>query len=111
MKRGSDRREFESDSVFCIDPRFIRGPAFSHLNQHVFHHAGRFDAGQTRVEPLVLHRELVVVDAEQVQRGRVQVVAIGGRDDRLGTEFVGLPVRRPSADPAPAIQAVNAPGL
>ena len=54
------------------------GPAScSPLRQDRLHHLGWFHPGEAEVEPLELVAELAVVDAEEVQEGRVEVVNPG----------------------------------
>ena len=60
--------------------------------ENLLHHPGRLDAGQPHVEALVLDREPVVVDAEQVQHRGVQVVDVDDVLDRVVAELVGRAV-------------------
>ena len=61
--------------------------------------------------PLLVEAEFLVVEAEQMERGGVEVVAVGGCARGLEAEFIGLAVAVPPLMPPPASQAVKAPGL
>ena len=58
------------------------------------------DVGEAEVAALELEGELLVVEAEQVQQGRVQVVDVGLVLDAVEAEFVGLAVGDAGADAA-----------
>ena len=68
--------------------------------QNSFHHARLLDAGQPLVEPLVLVGEPLVVEAQQVQDGGVEVADVHRVLDDVVAEIVGLAVDRPALDAA-----------
>src|SRR4051794_22774484 len=62
--------------------------------------AGRLDAGQALVEALVPHREALVVEAEQLEDGGVEVADVDGVLDDVVAEVVRLAVDRAALDAA-----------
>src|SRR3954470_3493453 len=69
--------------------RLDRRPA---SRQERLDHAGRLDAGQALVEPLMAVGEPLVVEAEQVQHGGVEVADVDGVLDDVVRELVRLAV-------------------
>ena len=61
-------------------------------------------------DAVVVEAEFLVVQAEQVQRGGVEVLAVGGILGGFEAEVVGAAIRGAALDAA-AIQAVKAPRL
>lgn len=77
--------------------REIKGPETNGLSrQDALDHARPFHAAETRVETLELHREARVLDAEQPEDGRVQIVDVDDVLDGGVAQFV----RRAVADAA-----------
>src|SRR5260221_1908152 len=87
-KQYSSRRALRS-------PRFFR--VVSLRDDVVDHGAG--DIGQAEVPAAVAIGQLGVIDAEQVQNRRVQVVDVDRLIHRLESEVVGGAVDRPALDP------------
>ena len=63
-----------------------------------------FDAGQSHVEPLELVSESLMVDSQQGQHGRVEVVDGDDIFDGVVAKLVGRSVGCAAADSSPAIQ-------
>src|SRR5262249_6943917 len=66
------------------------------LRHQLLDHLRWLDTRQPLVQPLVLERELLVVDAEQVKHRGVEVVDVARVLDDVVTEVVGLAVDRPA---------------
>ena len=62
--------------------------------QNLFHDSAMFHAGELLVESLVLEREPLVVETEQVQHGRVEVADRDRGFDDVVREVIGLAVNR-----------------
>src|SRR5206468_11545840 len=82
----------------------LREPSRDQLGNHSSMHVG-----QTEVAAGVAVRQALVIEAEQVQHGGVQVVNVDRVLDRLKTELVGRSIRLTAANAAagpPAGEAV-----
>src|SRR5688572_6050936 len=67
-----------------------RGLRIEHLGQQFLHHLRRFDPCELEVEPLMAVGEPLVVVAEQVQYGRVEVADVDGVANDVVGEIIGL---------------------
>ena len=56
------------------------------------------DVGQAAVDAVVIKAETLVIEAEKMQRGGVQVVGVGRVFGGLESEFVGAAVSRAAAN-------------
>ena len=72
-----------------IGERTRRSRAPTSLSQYLLNHLRGDDADEFLVEALVLEEELVVVDAEAIKDGRVEVAHVNGVLDDVVGEFVG----------------------
>jgi hypothetical protein len=59
------------------------------------------DVGQTAVDAVVIKAETLVIEAEKMQHGGVQVVGVGRVFGGLKPKFVGTAVSRAAANAAP----------
>ena len=59
-----------------------------------------FEASEALLEAVVIEGELLVVNAEQVQRGGVEFVAVGDVFDGFEAKFVGAAVASAALDAA-----------
>ena len=73
------------------------GARLFNSRQQLLDHVGRLDAGQPLVEALVAVGEPLVVEAQQVQHGGVEVADVDGVLDDVVGELVGLAVDRAPA--------------
>src|SRR4051812_49288495 len=103
MRNGSNgarfRKPSRSSSGMVFLPRSTPSP-------HDLLDDMSVDVCQTAVDAVVADRQLLMVDAQQVQDGRVDVVAVGRLVDRLVRPLVASPVGHASLD-APAAEPVG----
>ncbi len=89
----------------------VNDPPLLRSSQDAIDDLGRHDAGELLIEALELERELVVIEAEQVEDRRVQVADVHRVLHDVVGEIVGLAVRRmPAFTPPPAIHMLKQRG-
>ena len=69
------------------------------------------DIGQTEITAAIAIRQLSMLDAEQIENRRVNIVYVNGLIDGLEAEIVGGAVNGPPFTAPPASHMVNPNGL
>src|SRR5690606_27423491 len=73
-------------------------PPWTSALQDIVHHAGFTPAGDDLLLTIVLIYQLLIINAEQMQQGRLVVVGCHNILDGLMTEFIGAAVRHAAAN-------------